>query len=279
LKAQTVFMVPVHAKLIKLLVFTCLASLARMGYAQGSGQNAEEEALAQIQQQIKLDYSEPNAMNPKGLRIHFSRIGDVQLPEGHFIRYRMLVPGAPDKQSYTLAVWKIGAPIKSFGAQVYTNARGLVMPHLPHSDEEDKYSLKKDDEIEMDLRAARGEPIRYLLVTPDEKLFIPGTVVPYPIESKKGNCRLEARLGFPEGQAVLLYGDGLAPGLKFPMLSVSEGKTSTQMVTANQHGHAIAVVSPYVAGKAAGVLKISVDVTGCSASVEIPWGKGSYHPH
>ncbi len=279
MKAQTVFVVPVRARLIKLLLFTCLASLARMGYAQGSGQNAEDKALALIQQQIKLDYPEPNAMNPKGLRIHFSRIGDVQLPEGHFIRYRLLVPGAPDKQSYTLAAWRIGAPFKSFGGQVYTNARGLVMTHPPHPDEENKDALKKEDEIEVDLRAARGEPVRYMLATPDEKLFIPGAVVPYPIQSRNGNCRLEARLGFPEGQAVLLYGDGLPPGLKFPMQSVSEGKTSTQMVTANQHGQAIAIISPYVAGKAAGVLKMSVDVPGCSASVEIPWGKGSYHPH
>lgn len=278
MKSQITFTVSFRGSLGKLLVLSTLAPLAVVCCAQSAEKKAEDQAATVIRRQIEIDEDAPNSMNPKGLRIHFSRIGDVQLPGGHVVRYRLRVPGAPEKQSYVLAVWRIGAPMSYFHSKVYTNAKGLLMQHPPLAEQENLDSLKRDDEIEVDLKAARGEPIRYMLASSDEKLFFPGAIVLHPAASKGGNCRLEARLAFPEGQAVLLYGDGLAPGLQIPMQIVSAGDTRTQMLTANKQGHAVAVVAPYVTGKSAGVLKMSVAATGCSASIEIPWGKGSYHP-
>jgi hypothetical protein len=278
LKAQTAFVSPIQKRLIQLLVFAFLALLARVCYAQSPEQIAEKQAITLLRQQIGLDNAAPNERNPKGLRIQFHKIGDVQLPEGHSVRYRMLIPGAPDKQSYTLAVWRIGVPVQYTPGQVYTNAKGLVMWHSPTPDQEKKDSLEPADEIEVDLKAARGEPIRYMLESPDGKFFFPGTIVPYPIESADGNCRLEARLGFPEGEGLLVYGDGLPPGDIFPLQSVSEGETHAPMETVDARGHAVAIVIPTVEGKNAGVVKISVGIPGCSVSVEVPWGQGSYRP-
>jgi hypothetical protein len=269
---------PGAKRLIKLLVFAPLALLALIYQAQSSGQTAQDQALALMQQQIGLDNAAQNEKNPHGLHIQFSKIEEANLPDGHSIRYRLLIPGAPEKQSYILAVWRIGVPVKYTPQQVYTNAKGLVMWHLPLPDQEGKDSLESADEIEVDLKAARGEPIRYMLASPDGKLFFPGTIVPFPIENKDGNCRLEARLGFPEGEALLVYVDGLAPGAAVPLQSVSQGETHTPNVIADERGHAVAIVAPTVASTNIGVVKISMAIRACSVSVEVPWGKGSYRP-
>jgi hypothetical protein len=161
---------------------------------------------------------------------------------------------------------------------VFTNAKGLVMWHPPVGDQEKADLLDRTDEIEVDLKAARGEPIRYVLASPDGRLFFPGTVVPFPVESKDGKCRMEARLGLPEGEAVVVFVDGLAPNAVVPLKTSSEGENHAPMLAADAQGHAAAIVAPEVAGKNAGVVKISVTAPGCSVSVDVPWGAGSYQP-
>ncbi|MGD0731219.1 MAG: hypothetical protein ABR956_08140 [Terracidiphilus sp.] len=264
-------------QLTRLLALAVLASLAGVCCAQASDQNPMEIATRLMRQQIGLDAAAPTVKNPDGLKIKFSRIGDVQLPDGNFVRYRLLIPGAPEKQGYNLAIWRIGAKVKISNSLVYVNAKGLVMSHLPNPDQENNDSLQKPDEIEVDLDAARGEPIRYMLSSPDGRFFFPGTIVLHPIEAKDGKCRLEARLGLPEGQFVLLYGDGLTPFSHVPVQAVSEGETHTPIMTVDAQGHGVASIAPYVAGKETGTAKISLATTGCSVSVDVPWGKGTYH--
>jgi hypothetical protein len=252
--------------------------MARTGLAQASSTGARLAAITLMQQQLGLDNDAPNERNPNGLRIQFQKISEVQQQDGHLVRYRLLVPGAPEKQSYVLEVWRIGTEVQLTPQQVYTNAKGLVMWHQPNPHQEDKDSLDSKDEIEVDLKAARGEPIRYMLASPDGKFFAPGTVVPYPAESRSGNCQMEARLGFPEGEGVLVYLDGLAPGAAVPLQTVSGSVTNAPQITADGHGHAVAIVSPTVPGTNAGVLKISLSIKACSMSLEVPWGDGSYRP-
>jgi hypothetical protein len=252
--------------------------MAWTGSAQIPSTGAQPAALTLMQQQLGLDNNAPNERNPNGLRIEFQKISEVQQPDGHLVRYRLLVPGAPERQSYVLEVWRIGTEVRLTPQQVYTNAKGLVMWHQPNSQQEDKDSLDAKDEIEVDLKAARGEPIRYMLASPDGKFFVPGTVVPYPAESRNGNCRMEARLGFPEGEGMLVYLDGLAPSAAVPLQTVSGSVTQAPQVTADAHGHAVAIVSPTVPGTNASVVKISATTKACSLSLEIPWGDGSYRP-
>jgi hypothetical protein len=102
--------------------------------------------------------------------------------------------------------------------------------------------------------------------------------VPNPIEKKDGNCRLEARLAIPEAEGVIIYADGLEPGTDVPFQAVSEGESHPGSFHTNAHGHAATVNLPYVKGKSYGVLKVSVAAKGCTVSIEIPWGKGTYKP-
>jgi hypothetical protein len=267
---------------LPLFALAMLTFASRSGSAQGLaptvGKNDQIPVTTILQQQIGLDNATPNEKNPKGLSIHFEKIGEIKDGNGHAMRYRLLIPGAPEKVSYVLGVWRIGVPVKSTPQQVFTNAKGLVMWHPPVGDQENASMLDADNEIEVDLKAARGEPIRYVLATPDGKMLLPGTVVPYPVENNAGKCRMEARLGLPEGEAVLVYVDGLAPNAVVPLQTLSEGEKHAPMLAADAKGHAVAIVEPEVAGRNAGVVKISLTAPGCSLAVEMPWGAGSYQP-
>jgi hypothetical protein len=282
LQGKIDFVIPSAMKLNQFVVCAFLALAAPVGFTQGIGKNlgsgAQLAAVKLMQEQIGLDNATPNERNPKGLRIQFQKIADSQSPEGHTIRYRLLIPGAPEQQNYILEVWRIGTEVKVTPQQVYTNAKGLVMWHSPRPDQENKDSLGSKEEIEVDLSASRGEPIRYILVSPDGKLLFPGTVVPFPVESTNNNCHMEARIAFPDADGILVYLDGLAPGSAVPLQTVSGSGTQSPHVIADQKGHAVAVVSPMVPGNNAGVAKISMTIRACSVSVEVPWGDGSYRP-
>ena len=282
MKVQTDFIYFNGKMFIKTLAWASLALALRIGFAQSIGQGVgpggQLAAITVMQQQIGLDDAAANERNPNGLRIQFQKISEVQQADGHLVKYRMLVPGVPERQSYVLEVWRIGTEVQNTPQQVYINAKGLLMWHEPRPNQEDKDSLDSKEEIEVELKSARGEPIRYILASPDGKLFIPGTVVPYPAENRNGNCRMETRLGFPEGEGMLVYLDGLASGAAVPLQTDSGSETHSQHAIADAHGHTVAIVAPFVPGNNAGVVKISMTIKACSVSVDMPWGDGSYRP-
>jgi hypothetical protein len=246
--------------------------------AQAIEQTALDKGLKILKQQVALDDALPNNTNPSGLKIQIRKIVETFTPQGHRIRYRFNVPSAPENEKYSLAIMMIGSGVQVVREEAYVNATGLLMEQKPRHDQEDKETLDEEDEVEVEVQAARGEPIRFVLVSADHKLIIPGTVVPYPIESKGEKCRLEARLGLPQAEAVLVYAEGLSPKAEVPFLSVSEGESHSGKFKVQPDGRARTIQLPDVNGKASGVLKVTVDIEGCSAQVEIPWGKGSYHP-
>ena len=279
MKAQTARAQAGEARPIKAPLFACLALVCLALPALNCvAQTAPDDPVTLLRRQIGLDNAAPNAANPQGLRIQFQKVDKTHPADAQAVRYRLLVPGVPQNQTYTLAVWRIGTQVVYTPGEVFANAKGLLMWHQPKPKQQDKDSLGGADEIEVDLKAARGEPVRYMLASADGKLFIPGTVVPYPLESRQSNCRLEARLGMPDAQGLLVYIDGLAPGTAVPLESESQGEKHAPAVTADAKGHAVALVDPTVAGTNAGVVKISVNTKGCSVSVEVPWGEGSYRP-
>jgi hypothetical protein len=103
-------------------------------------------------------------------------------------------------------------------------------------------------------------------------------VVPHPIESRSGSCRLEARLGLPDGEAILVYADGLPALTKAHFVGTSEGEVHPDDYAVDLKGRVRAIQLPYVTGKLKGTLKVSIESKECPLSVEIPWGKGTYRP-
>ncbi len=237
-----------------------------------------ESLKADIQQQLGWDDNLPSRVNPARLQFQFLKIGDLTFPQGHVTNYRAYVHGAAENKKYYLGIWKVGAEINILPTDVYVNANGLLMDHKPRPDQENKDSVEEEDELDLALQAARGEPIRVVLATADGKFMVPGTVVPFPIVSVDKGCRLEIRLASPDAEAILIYADGLPPNTQVPFESNSAGDVGQNNFTVNANGHAAAADLPYVDGKDKGIVKETLTTKECSASVEIPWGKGSYHP-
>jgi len=280
--AQTAVMASVRFCLS--LVFICagLGCAAAQSQAPKPAPAVSPDVVKMLNAQVGWDDALPGEHNPAGLHMQFAKIDSEAFLQGkavgHFVRYRVLVPGAPQEPSYALAVWKIGGQIQVAYNQVYVNAKGLLMLHRPRPEQQDKDAVDPADEIDLSLQTAAGEPVRYALTSSESSLIVPGTVVPNPIEKKDGDCRLEARLAMPNAEGVVIYADGLEPGTDVPFQAVSEGEAHPGSFHTNAHGHAATVNLPYVKGKSAGVLKVSVAAKGCSVSIEIPWGKESYKP-
>jgi hypothetical protein len=127
------------------------------------------------------------------------------------------------------------------------------------------------------VQAARGEPIRYALASSDKQLFISGTLVPFPLVDQGQGCRLEVRLAMPDADAVLISADGLPANADVPLQLVSAGVAETGSFHADAQGHAVTTDLPFVANLDSGSLRVTLVTQNCSAAVEIPWGKKSYH--
>lgn len=280
--AHTAVMASVRICVFSLLLSAGLGCAVAESQAPKPAPAVSPDVVKMLNAQVGWDDALPGEHNPAGLRMNFAKIDSEAFLQnnavGHFVRYRVLVPGAPQKPVYALAQWKIGGKIQVAYNQVYVNAKGLLMLHRPQPDQQDKDALDPADELDLSLQTAAGEPVRYALTSSESNLIVPGTVVPNPIEKKDGACRLEARLAMPGAEGVVIYADGLEPGTDVPFQAISEGEAHPGSFHTNAHGHAATVNLPYVKGKSNGVLQVSIASKGCSVSIEIPWGKGSYKP-
>lgn len=220
--------------------------------------------------------------NPSGPRLRFVEIDEMTRPDGNFTRYRIYAEGVQEGKPYILALLKIGTfskDVQIISRAAFVNRKGLLLTRKPNAAEEDGETVDTGVEFDLGMQAANGEPLRFLLRSEDNKVFIPGTLVPFPILSSENGCKLEARLAVPEGQAVLIYADGFPPNSEVSVLSDSAGEKKEAKHTADAAGHIQFVDLPFVTGKDSGVVTDSISTKECAVSVSIPWGRGTYQKH
>lgn len=253
------------------------------GGSPPAARGALDQLPARFVQMLNTQVAWDNGLNnPTGPRLRFVKFSDLTGADGHFTAYRLYAEGAQEGTPYVFAVWKIGAYLKDLkviSSSAYVNRRGLLLTRKPAKDEEDSESVGGHDEFDVDVQAANGEPIRFILRSKDDKIIIPGTLVPFPIESQVRTCKLQALLAVPEGQAILIYGDGFPPNSEVEVNGNSAGELKKSESAVDAKGHLKIVELPFVAGKDSGSFKETVSAEGCATSVEIPWGKGTYQKH
>lgn len=265
---------PVLASFLSL----CLASLPSVSPAQ-SIQQVIADNPDNLQQQIRWDEALRDQKNSAGLRFHFTQTHANPSAGGHMVTYRVRVPGASQQQKYKLGVWKIGSDPQTLHVDVYVNGKGLLMSHPPRPDEENSEVLLDGNELDFATQAARGEPVRWVLSSADDRFAVHGTTVPFPVVGTGATCRIELRLADPEGQAILIYADGLPPNSKVPFRTLSTGRSATSEFNVDAKGHAVAISLAPADEKTADTLKVAVAEKQCNTSVEIPRGKGTYRPY
>jgi hypothetical protein len=259
------------------LSFFCLAFFVPIFSAQAPKQTIPDQTQDLLQRQISWDANRPDVKNPSGLQLRFFKTDETTASGKRLARFRAYVSGAPEGKKYTLTIWRIGSDPHTLSGSVFVNDKGLLMLHKPRPEQEDS-DFVGDDEFHVGTEAARGEPVRYALASTDKTLFISGTVVPFPVEDINNGCRLEVRLALPEANAVLIYADGLPSNTEIPFQLVSAGKQETQKFSVDAQGHAATANFNFAGGEDRGSLRVTLATRECSTAVEIPWGKGSYHP-
>ena len=246
--------------------------------ASKSGATVPDKLLQTIKTQVSLDQG---LNNPSGPRLRFVKLDDFNRDGLHYVRYRVYAEAAPVNTPLIVALWRIGTYIENIqilSHEAYVTSKGLLLLNKPKPGQEDAETVADGTELDVALHVAEGEPDRFVVRTKDSKVLIPGTLIPYPIESTGKTCKLRALLATPNAEAVLIYVDGRVPHSELPFQSSSEGELHDGKFIANAQGEGVTLVSPYVTGKDSGMLKFSVKSDDCTAAVEIPWGKTSYHP-
>jgi hypothetical protein len=260
------------------LSFFCLVLFLPDFSARAEKRTKFEQMQDLLQRQMSWDENATNVKNPNGLHFQFFKIDETGSSGKRLLTYRAYVPGVPESKKYALTVWRIGSDPRQIPGEIYVNAKGLLMVHKPKPSQEDS-DFVGDDELHMTVQAAQGEPIRYALESSDKQLLIAGTMVPFPLADQSQGCRLEVRLATPEADAVLISADGLPANTDVPIQLVSAGETDAGSFHADAQGHAVTTDLPFVANLDRGSLRVALATPECSAAVEVPWGKKSYHLH
>jgi hypothetical protein len=218
---------------------------------------------------------------PPGSHLRFVKVGETGSDVGHLLRYRIFADAAQQGVPYVLGVWRIGTDLDDLqilSESAYVNRKGLVMNNPPNPSQQDATELTDGSETVVDVKAAKGEPVRFVLRTQDSTTMIGGTLVPFPIESADKSCRLRALLADPDANSVLLYADGFPANSVLTVQSDSQGATHQRTIYADAKGHGSAIDALHVKGVDSGTATETIRANGCTVSVSVPWGVGSFHP-
>lgn len=218
---------------------------------------------------------------PPGSHLRFTKIGASPGPKGTTVRYRVYADAAQQGTPYTFSEWRIGTDLDDLqviSESAFVNRKRLVLSNQPNPGQQDSDSLTDGSELEVSITAAKGEPVRFVLRTEDSKTMIGGTLVPFPIESTDHGCKLNALLADPAANSVILYMDGFPPNSDVAVESVSGGGPQQRTVHTDAYGQASTIDQPHSSGGDSGTATETAQTKNCKVSVNVPWGRGSYHP-
>jgi hypothetical protein len=230
-----------------------------------------------IQGMVNWDQAPAMPLNPQGFHLRFAQLNKRKTANGNAILYRVYATGAPTNQRYSLVSWTVGEQLQSVVAELWLNDHGLLMRSKPTQEEQNADSVSEQHELDLVVQARKGEPKRFAIVSEDQKLLVPGTLVPYPIEAKDKACGVQALLASPHGEAFLLEGSGFARHTTVKVDSISAGEHQTASFQSSVLGELTATIFPFVVGKDSGVAEVHLSTPDCNLDLKLPWGKDSYH--
>jgi hypothetical protein len=239
-----------------------------------NGSTPSKELIATLVQQLHWDNGGAGNLDRMAYHLRFMKVDETQTPEGNQARYRVFAEGAPENKVYGLGTWEVGQPASYSDQDVYVNAQGLVMTRRPNPDEE-AVSQLPGVELYVSPKAIPGEPTRYAIASRDREATAYGTLVPHPVVSQDGGCRLEARIAAPGSSAVLVVADGFAAQMRLSFILESQGEIANVEVTTDHNGHAVVAGFPFIQGKTQGTLKATAEGKDCLPSVQMPWDTGT----
>ena len=120
---------------------------------------------------------------------------------------------------------------------------------------------------------AKGEPIEYALISTDQTIqAFTARVVPFPIETKDGECLLSVQLGSRRGDLFLVMGQGFPPDGEVTTESRSSGEVLKGKSRLSPDGKFATIVTPAVKGKQSGKASFTASSGSCRPTVDYEWG-------
>jgi hypothetical protein len=245
-----------------------VAGLPYMVFQHGS--KPSDQLLATLAKQLHWDNGGAGNLDHLAFHLRFEKVETVKTADGNQPRYRIFAEGLPENKVYGLSTLEVGKLIVNSAQDIYVNEQGLVMTRRPQPEEEAAPRLP-GAELYVTPKTVAGLPTRYAVGSRDGNVIAFGTIDPVPVVNLDRLCRLEARIGAPDAEAVLVVADGFTPQMKLTIILESQGDVVKIESTTDHSGHTVVAGFPFIQGFAKGVLKASAQGENCLPSVQIPW--------
>jgi hypothetical protein len=188
------------------------------------------------------------------------------------VTYALFASGLPQGQHWVLWVWSLGGEPRP-AADAYINDEGKLVNVLA-----DPQHQVVEDPVDLDLLGAAGEPFKLALISDDGSLHVFTMIVPFPIETTAGPCRLSAIQSAIHYASVAITVTGLKADEDLIIDRRSGGEDARSKAKANDQGNFLAAVMPFAAGRSSGQFQFSIESKSCNIGVQFPWGEGSDQP-
>jgi hypothetical protein len=254
-------------------IFTGLA------YAQTakSGETDDQKSMEIARKLVGQQHAWDEAAAAGTAKLIFKEKSRKKTEQGTLITYDIFTTGLPADRHYTLMTWPLNRTIAPVRGGITLTPEGRL--ECAGKTPADCTPAKPGDDpiIDIALPFAQGESRRFALISDDQKSKALATVVAFPITGKDAGCSLDALLGTPDADVVLVTGSGFPPNTGVPMSSDSAGEVATGVWKVNAKGELASMILPAVRGKTSGDTTITVKAPTCAPKITFHWGKGSYH--
>jgi len=191
---------------------------------------------------------------------------------GTLVICNILGRGFPADKTYDLWFWSLGKKPEKAMQGVSFDKRGLlVCSGKPGSCKGEG----ADDAINIQAKAALGEPKRFGVVSTDGKVSGFIEAVPFPIEAKDKSCNVSVVRQSQLAESVILRGSGFPPHESVAVQKQPAGNVTMESPTAGGDGTWQEIVEVEVPGQNSGTATIKASGKSCSVSVSFNWGEGS----
>jgi hypothetical protein len=265
------------------LLLALLVTFPGIGLAQApapaekSGATDQQKVLQMAGKLIGQQHAWDESATNSATKLIFKEKSRKKIEQGTVITYDISAPDLPKDRHYTLMAWPLNREIAPVRGGITLDAGGRLL--CTGKTPADCPAAKPGDDpyINIALQFAKGEAKRFALISDDQKSKALASVVAFPITGKDANCSLEALLGTPDADVVMIAGRGFPPSTGVPMSSDSAGEVSTGVWQVNAKGELASMVLPQVRGKTSGDSTIFLKSPACAPKISFHWGKGTYH--
>lgn len=202
-----------------------------------------------------------------GTRIELSEISRTTL-DGHLVvTYGVHVNGAPEDATYTVLDWPVNrAEPRVLAPQAYIAADGQLCVAASQQ------SGPCKSPIQIRIQPVKGEPLRFMIVSEDQKTRVVTLTVPDPVTGEDRGCSLEAIRLTTKFEAALIRGKGFKPNEKVKYVSNSAGEVVHSTAAIGANGELLMLMEPAVKNKTTGTDRIEFKASNCSPVISFKWG-------